>query len=92
MSDHPLEDAVMTALAHNVYVNADEIVVEVIDGRATLGGTVGTLVERAEAVQTARKVPGIDSPEHRQAAVAAAENAPGVASVHSELRVRARPS
>jgi osmotically-inducible protein OsmY len=63
MSDHPLEHAVMTALAHNPYVNADEIVAEVIDGRATLRGTVGNLVERAEAVQTARDVPGIDSVE-----------------------------
>jgi osmotically-inducible protein OsmY len=61
MSDHPLEDAVMTALAHNAYVNADEIVAEVIDGRATLRGTVGTLVEHAEALQTARDVPGITS-------------------------------
>jgi osmotically-inducible protein OsmY len=63
MSDHVLEQAVMTALSYNAYVNADSIVVEVIDGRAMLRGTAGTLVERAEAVQTARQVPGIDSVE-----------------------------
>jgi osmotically-inducible protein OsmY len=63
MSDHPLEQAVMTALAGNVYVNTDGIVVQVIDGRATLRGTVGSLVERAEALQTARDVAGITAVE-----------------------------
>ncbi len=60
MSDHRLEAAVMTALADNVLVNADQIAVEVIGGRATLRGTVGTLLQRAEVVRTARDVPGID--------------------------------
>lgn len=59
MSDHPLEQAVMTALADNAYVSADEIVVQVINGRATLRGTVPTLFERAEAVRTGRDVAGI---------------------------------
>jgi osmotically-inducible protein OsmY len=59
MSDHILEQAVMQALADNAYVPVDEIVVEVIDGRAVLRGTVGTLVERAEAVRTTRDVRGI---------------------------------
>jgi osmotically-inducible protein OsmY len=59
MSDHLLEQAVMTALADDAYVDAAEIVVQVIDGRATLRGTVGTIFERAEAVRTARDVAGI---------------------------------
>ncbi|HEX4671328.1 MAG TPA: BON domain-containing protein [Solirubrobacteraceae bacterium] len=61
MSDHKLEEAVMTALAANVLVNADLIVVQVVDERATLRGTAGSLLQRAEAVRTARDVPGIDS-------------------------------
>jgi osmotically-inducible protein OsmY len=63
MSDHPLERAVMAALADNAYINAAGIVVQVINGRATLRGTVGTLFERAEAVQTARDVGGITAVE-----------------------------
>src|SRR5262245_8957480 len=59
MSDHILEQAVMQALADNAYVPVAEIAVEVIDGRAVLRGTVGTLFERAEAVRTARGVRGI---------------------------------
>jgi hyperosmotically inducible periplasmic protein len=61
MSDHTLEDAVMTALADNAYVPVDEIAVEVIDGRAVLRGTVSTIVEQAEALRTARDVRGITS-------------------------------
>jgi hyperosmotically inducible protein len=59
MSDHILEQAVMTALADNAYIPVDEIAVEVIDGRAVLRGTVGTVVEHAEAVRTTRDVRGI---------------------------------
>jgi hyperosmotically inducible periplasmic protein len=59
MSDHILEQAIMQALADNAYVPVDEIVVEVVDGRAVLRGTVGTLVERAEAIRTTRDVRGI---------------------------------
>jgi hyperosmotically inducible protein len=59
MSDHVLEQHVMQALADNAYVPVAEIAVEVIDGRAVLRGTVATLVERAEAVRTARNVRGI---------------------------------
>jgi osmotically-inducible protein OsmY len=60
VSDHLAEQAVMQALADNVYVNPDEVAVQVIDGLATLRGTVGTLVESAEAVRTTRDVPGIE--------------------------------
>ena len=49
----------MQALADNGRVPVAEIAVEVIDGRAVLRGTVATLVERAEAVRTARAVRGI---------------------------------
>jgi hyperosmotically inducible protein len=51
----------MTALADNILVNADQIGVQVIGGRATLRGTVGTLLQRAEVVRTTRDVPGIDA-------------------------------
>ncbi len=58
MSDHPLETAVMQALAENPLVHADEIAVQVIGGDVVLRGTVGTRVQQAEAVRTARNVPG----------------------------------
>ena len=122
MSDHPLEEAVMTALSYNAYVNADEIVVEVIDGRAdadTEAAVLAALVADDEVHAQDIEVKARDgyvtlsglhkisvdvrdndvtltgwvtSPEHRRAAVAAAENAPGVAYVHNDLRLRARPS
>jgi osmotically-inducible protein OsmY len=104
MADHPLEEAVLTALAHNVLIHADQIVVQVIDGRATLRGTVRTFPERAEAVCTARDVPGIDcvdddlqeaavlSRAHRDAAIEAAERVPGVVHVHGQLQLRERAS
>jgi len=58
VSDHPLEAAVMQALAENPLVHADEIAVQVIGGDVVLRGTVGTRVQQAEAVRTARNVPG----------------------------------
>jgi osmotically-inducible protein OsmY len=56
-----LHRAVMEALAYNPRVHADEIVVEVLDdsGDIVLRGTVGGLVQRAEAVRTASEVPGV---------------------------------
>jgi osmotically-inducible protein OsmY len=59
MSDHPLERAVMQALAGNSRVHPDEIAVEVLDGQVILRGTVGSPAQRAEAVVTAGAVPGI---------------------------------
>lgn len=61
MSDTTLHRAVMGALAENPHVHADEIVVEVLDdsGDIALRGTVGGLVQQAEAVRTASKVAGV---------------------------------
>jgi hyperosmotically inducible protein len=59
VSDHPMEAAVMQALAENPVIHADEIAVQAIDGNVVLRGTVGSLVQHAEAVRTARNVPGV---------------------------------
>ena len=59
--------AVMEALAYNPRVHADEIVVEVLDDRGdiVLRGTVGGLVQQAEAMRTASEVPGVRHVEDR---------------------------
>jgi osmotically-inducible protein OsmY len=54
-----LEHTVMQALADNPHVAADEISVQASGGDVTLRGTVGSIVQRAEAVRTARHVPGV---------------------------------
>jgi hyperosmotically inducible protein len=61
MSDTALNRAVMDALADNPRVHADEIVVETLDDRGgiVLRGTVGGIVQRAEALRTAEQVPGV---------------------------------
>jgi osmotically-inducible protein OsmY len=61
MSDTALYRAVMEALAGNPHVRADEIVAEAVDDRGdiTLRGTVGSIVQQAEAVRTAARVPGV---------------------------------
>ena len=59
MSDPTLERAVMTALADNDLVHVDELAVEALGDHVILRGTVGSLVQRAEAVRTARRVPGV---------------------------------
>jgi osmotically-inducible protein OsmY len=61
MSDTALHRAVMEALADNPHVRADEIVAETLDdsGGIILRGTVGSIVQRAEAVRTAEHVPGV---------------------------------
>jgi osmotically-inducible protein OsmY len=59
MSNHPLELAVMDALAANPRVHPDEIVAEALGDEVMLRGTVGTLIQRAEAVRTANAVPGV---------------------------------
>jgi osmotically-inducible protein OsmY len=61
MPDTALHYAVMEALAENPRVHADEIVVETLDdsGDIVLRGTVGSIVQQAEAVRTARDVPGV---------------------------------
>jgi osmotically-inducible protein OsmY len=60
MSDTALRRAVMDALADNPRVHADEIVVETLGrGDVLLRGTVGGIVQRAEAVRTALRVPAV---------------------------------
>jgi len=61
MSDSNLHHDVMEALAYNPHVHADEIVVETLDdsGDIALRGTVGSIVQQAEAVRTAERVPGV---------------------------------
>ena len=59
MSDITLHSAVMAALAENPLVRADEIAAEVRDGDIVLRGTVGSLVQKAEADRTTRGVPGV---------------------------------
>jgi osmotically-inducible protein OsmY len=56
-----LQRAVMEALADNPIVHADEIAVQVLDdhGDIVLHGTVGTLIQRSEAVRVAAAVPGV---------------------------------
>jgi osmotically-inducible protein OsmY len=63
VSDQSLENAVMHALAYNRRVHADEIAVQAIDGAVILRGTVGSLVQQAEAARTARHVLGVQSVE-----------------------------
>src|SRR3954463_7050337 len=61
MSDHSLERAVMAALADNQLVHADEIAVEALGDYVILRGTVGSPVQRIEAIRTAGQVPGVRS-------------------------------
>src|SRR4051812_46129482 len=65
MSDHPLEEAIMAALADNPQVHPDEIAVQAVGPDVALRGTVGTLVQRTEAMRTARRVPGVGHVEDR---------------------------
>ena len=55
-----LEQEIMQALAANPHVAADEISVQAFGGDVTLRGTVGSPVQRAEAVRTTRHVPGVE--------------------------------
>jgi osmotically-inducible protein OsmY len=63
MSDHNLENAVMRALAENRRVHPDEIAVQAIGGTVVLRGTVGSLVQQAEAARSARHVLGVHGVE-----------------------------
>jgi hyperosmotically inducible protein len=65
VSDHALERAVMAALADNHPVHADEIAVEAIGDEVILRGTVGSPVQRVEAVRTAGRVPGVRRVDER---------------------------
>ena len=59
MSNHELENAVMTALADNPRVPADEIAVEAIGDWVVVRGTVDGPVQHMEAMRTVRAVPGV---------------------------------
>jgi osmotically-inducible protein OsmY len=59
MTDHHLEAAVLGALAESPRVRADEIAVEASDGDVLLRGTVGSPLQRVEAVRAAGDVPGV---------------------------------
>jgi osmotically-inducible protein OsmY len=59
MSD--LEQNIMEALAANPRVHPDEISVEAFGGDVILRGTVGSVVQREEAVRTTRHVTGVES-------------------------------
>ncbi len=61
MSNTALRRAVIDALADNPIVHADEIAVQVLDaaGEIVLRGTVGSLIQRGEAVRVAAAVPGV---------------------------------
>jgi BON domain len=55
-----LKTRIMTSLADNRHVHPDEIAVEIFDGTdVRLRGTVGSLLQDAQAVETVRDVPGV---------------------------------
>jgi len=56
-----LEQNIMDALAGNPRVKPDEISVQAFGGDVTLRGTVGSVVQREEAVRTTRNVTGVKS-------------------------------
>jgi osmotically-inducible protein OsmY len=60
-----LEQNIMEALAGNRRVDPDEISVQALGGDVTLRGTVGSLVQREEAVRTTRHVTGVSSVTNR---------------------------
>ena len=59
MSDPTLQRDVMQALADNPLVHPDEISAQVVDGDVTLHGTVASPVQRDQAAEATRTVPGI---------------------------------
>jgi osmotically-inducible protein OsmY len=56
-----LEQNIMATLADNPRVHVDEISVQAFGGDVTLRGTVGSIVQREEAVRTTRHVDGVNS-------------------------------
>jgi len=61
MSDTSLQLDIMKALADNPVVREDEIAAQVQDGNVVLRGTVGTPLQRGEAVRTTLGVPGVQA-------------------------------
>jgi osmotically-inducible protein OsmY len=62
-----LEQSIMEALAGNPRVHPDEISVQAFGGDVILRGTVGSVVQREEAVRTTRHVSGVKSVTTRSA-------------------------
>ena len=56
-----LEQTIMDALAANPRLRPDEISVQAFDGDVILRGTVGSVVQREEAMRTTRHVTGVTS-------------------------------
>lgn len=52
-TDGEIQAEIVRRLASNAYVNSETLTVEVDDGRVTLGGTVGSALERSKATQLA---------------------------------------
>jgi osmotically-inducible protein OsmY len=67
VSDTNLQLAVMKALSRNPRVRSDEIAAQARDGDVTLRGTVGSLVQKGEAADTTRSVPGVRRVDDRLA-------------------------
>ena len=61
MSDISLQRDIMRALAENPLVHADEVAAQVREGNVILRGTVGTLLQSAEAASATRGVEGVRS-------------------------------
>ena len=59
MSDLALRGRIIAALADAPHVDVAEIAVECRDGGVVLRGSVVNVLQRAEAVRTARGVPGV---------------------------------
>jgi osmotically-inducible protein OsmY len=59
ITDRSLQAAVMKALADAPHVQPDEISAQVVDDDVVLHGTVGSLLQRDEAVAAAHDVPGV---------------------------------
>lgn len=58
-ADTNIEAAVNRELVSDPFVDADDIVVEVVDGAVSLTGTVPSQAQRAEAAAAARRVTGV---------------------------------
>ena len=60
-TDRDIEAAVHEELASDPLLDADDIVVEVVDGAVSLTGTVPSQAQHAEAAAAARRVAGVAS-------------------------------
>jgi osmotically-inducible protein OsmY len=66
MSNQPLEQAIVQALADNPRIHRDTIAVEVDEyGDVVLRGTVGSILQRGEAGRTTRHLPGVQDVDNQ---------------------------